>query len=730
GEDGPTHAGCMEAPAEDDPALPEGEREARRLYACTAISLTGRVVAADGTPVAGATVRVHGQRARTGRQGAFRFPTLPRRNALVEVEAGGFRPFVVPVELRRALGEAAVEVPALVLSPVAPEVARMLFTGDVMLGRRFLDPTDTTPPGRLPTDVPGAFIRVSAPDAGSRSVLGFVRPLFQGADLTAINLESPVTAAPATPHPSKSYTFFTLPGSLEALRWMGVGYVSLGNNHVHDYLEPGLADTLRHLKASGLGHSGAGPNADEAFRPWTSSLAGTSYSFLSMSSIFEWQKDAWDLLASDTTGGAADLRDNTRVARALRAEREAGRVPVALLHTGSEYSERPTPYTLERMRLVAKEGAALVIAHHPHVPQGLAWQEGVLVAQSLGNFTFDQDKLETMLGLVADVELRGAELSRASVLPVYLEDYRPRPVTGALADGELRRLSALSREGGVALVPHGPRGVVLPQGRQARTHERTLELTVEVSRRGWALVDLRPLLGPGESLATARVEVPGARLVAGRDLLLHGDFEDHDVDDRHTEAVQWEYLDTPGFVCQREPHTGAAALCLKGREGAGALALFRPRVRLPGDAENRPNRWLSVVGWARGAQAGRARMEVRYEPSLGGGLFGQQDVFRHEGGDFAWSRFEADLSLPPEPAKANSWNATRALRLFLFHSAPRAGEGLLAFDDLAVVAWEEAARGEPLTLETPHPRDFLRLEAPEGTYTVRLTLRTHALPLP
>jgi hypothetical protein len=112
-------------------------------------------------------------------------------------------------------------------------------------------------------------------------------------------------------------------------------------------------------------------------------------------------------------------------------------------------------------------------------------------------------------------------------------------------------------------------------------------------------------------------------------------------------------------------------------------------------------------------------MEVRYEPSMGWGLFGQQ------------SRFEADLSLPPEPSRPNSWNATRALRLFLFfHSAPGQGEGLLAFDDLAVVAWEEAARGEPLTLETPHPRDFLRLEAPEGRHTVRLTLRTHALPLP
>jgi hypothetical protein len=44
------------------------------------------------------------------------------------------------------------------------------------------------------------------------------------------------------------------------------------------------------------------------------------------------------------------------------------------------------------------------------------------------------------------------------------------------------------------------------------------------------------------------------------------------------------------------------------------------------------------------------------------------------------------------------------------------------------VAWEARAEGQPLTLRTPHPRDFLWVGAPSGTHTVRLTFTRHTLP--
>ena len=81
-----------------------------------------------------------------------------------------------------------------------------------------------------------------------------------------------------------------------------------------------------------------------------------------------------------------------------------------------------------------------------------------------------------------------------------------------------------------------------------------------------------------------------------------------------------------------------------------------------------------------------------------------------------------DPSRLGEPSEVNA----RALRIFLRHSPPASGLGYANFDELAVVSWEEAL--DPLTgpvLDTPHTRDFLRVEGPPGTYRLALTLRSY-----
>jgi hypothetical protein len=729
---GPACAGGAPAPQPGEGGLPASEREARGLYGCTPVALEGRVVAPDGSPVAGAILVVHGKWGRTDAEGRFAFPALPRRNALLEVEAPGFRSAAVPLHLRRALAEARAPEAEVVLAPEQPGVARLLFAGDVMLGRRYLDPRGEAPPDRVPPPLPGARVSAADPLSGSRTALAFVRPLLGDADLTAVNLESAVTDDPEGAHPGRERPILTLPGSLPALLEAGVGYAGLGNERVSDFLEPGLRDTLRHLDAAGLGRSGAGRDADEAYRPWTTSLAGRGFSLLSVSSIAD--DDAgpeFDGMAGAATAGAADVRDRARLRAALGAERAAGRVPVVLLHAGAEFASRPTPGAVDHAREAARAGAALVVGHHPRVPQGLAWAPGgVLVAYSLGALLYDAERPEARVGLLADVHLRGRTLAGAGLLPVLLEeDLLPRPLGGALADRELRHLGALSQEGGVLLLPRTGRAeVALPGAPAPAPLERTVDVPLTVPARGWAVADLRGLLAPGESLARARLEAaPEGRLVAGRDVLRHGEFEDYDVDADVGEATGWDTGDTPGFVCQEAPRGGAGALCLWGLAGArgGSQAVTRERLRLPGEADGRPNRWLTLTGWWRGAGAGAARVEAVWEPVEGAGApLGVQPVAERPGGTFPWAPFEADLQAPA---------ARAALRVRLAQAPLPPGapeDGVLAFDDLALVAWEEAgARGQPLQARaTPHARDFLRVEAPPGPHTLRLTLRRHPLP--
>ncbi|MBE4747579.1 hypothetical protein G4177_05210 [Corallococcus sp. ZKHCc1 1396] len=715
---------CAPEPV-DEASLPAAEREARRAYACTGIALEGSVVSMTGAPVANVTVQVGDARARTDAQGRFRFPVLPRHNRLLQVDAEGFRPAVVAVALRRGLSQTRVTLPPVRLSPKEGGV-RMLFAGDVSLGRRFLDPDDTTPRDRLPPDDPAALIRVSEPLPGTKAVFTHVRPFFQAADFRAVNLETPVTDSPTTPHDDKAYAFFTLPGSLPALPWLGVDYVSLGNNHVYDYLAPGLDDTLAHVAATGMAYSGAGRDETEAFVPARVPLAGSSYSLVSMCSITGSAHEQ-QYVAGPNQGGAADARDTSRVTSLLGAERAQGRVPVAVLHTGVEYSVRPSAPTAQRMRDMVDAGAKLVIAHHPHIPQGFARYKGVLMAQSLGNFAFDQDRMETMVGLLAEVEATGARVDRARAVPVYIEDYRPRPLAGDLADAFLRNLSELSREGGVALVPQPSWGELLPAGQQAAVGERTVDVPVTVDASGRATVDLRALRHEGESVAVAQLTggtaPTGVKLKAGRDVLLHGDFEDHDVDDDANEAPRWGVGNGAGYVCQDGPRRGAAALCQR----KGAVPLVN-RFRPPGFAEGPPNRDLTAVAWVKGRGGGAFWVGVQYLPVESYSLFGEQTLLRHDGGTFDWKQVSEDLRFPADPPRPNLWNAPWALNLTLHTASPKTGQGVTVVDDLALVAWERQAPGATLTLETPHARDFVRVEAPAGTYTLRVTFREHRVP--
>ncbi len=712
---------CGRALSAEEQALPTEEQEARAAYDCAPIALGGRVVDPSGAPVPHAKVSAHDRAQSTGDDGSFLLEGLARQNTFVRIEAEGFRPVTLPLWLRRGLDEEEARLHDVALVPAQPDRARLMFTGDFALGRRFLDPSGKAPLDRLPPDHPDALIQVSNPEPGARAVVGYISPLTREADLTAVNLESPVTEDPRTPHQTKDFAFFTLPRSLVALKDLGAGYVSLGNNHVYDYLEAGLADTLRHLDDAGIAHSGAGLDADAAFRPWESVIAGTPFSFVSACSIAGDAHDE-DYVASSAKGGAADLRDDARMSAALGDARRGGRVPVALLHTGLEYSDAPGSYAHGRAQWAIEQGAEVVIAHHPHRLQGVARHEGKLIFSSLGNFAFDQDRLETMIGGLAEVEVKGGAVDRAALIPVYLEDYRPRPIAGALASRALREVSERSVPHGAWLVPHNGRGLVLPPGATPSFAERSVTVDVEVGARGWEVVDLRGLLQNGEWLARADASGGAVRLRAGRDLLLHGDFEDYDVDDAHGEAARWYLPDGLGHPCLAGARRGAGALCLSQLAQTKVTANLRNRLRVMGDAANPPNEALTVVGALRGRGAGAVDVHARFYASDGDAEFGSQTLVTHPGGDFDWTPFVADVQMPQDPAGGNTSNSARALRLFLGQRPGPDAAGQVAFDDLAVVTWD-GPESAALHFTAPQPRDFLRVVGPPGRHTLTLVLQ-------
>ncbi len=705
------------------------EQQLRKDLLAGPVTVEGKVLALDGTPLEGARLILQEQTSLSSGNGSFFLTGINRTNSLLTIEAPGFRTEFIPVHLFHPLNVSTVTVDPVRMEPSNQRTVRLLFAGDTHFGRRFIDPPETTPRNMMPPDNQDALILVSDPEPGTRNVLRYFRPLFQEADFSSVNLESPVLRNVSTPHREKEYVLFTLPGSLPALTWLGVDYVSTGNNHVYDYLEQGITDTLENLRMNGIPTSGSGSNATMAFQAYRAVLKGTPYAFLSMNSI-DGSEHRIRYIATESKGGSANLKDSLMVNSSIQRESAAGYIPIVQVHGGVEYTYQPSDYIRERMNLAAQSGADLVVSHHPHIAQGVEVMDGVVVIEGLGNFAFDAERLETELGLLARVDMEGSEVRSVRLIPVYLQNATPRPVTGRLADLFLRRIGEFSRNASNPVYPYNGQGIVTLSPNTTAMNERTILVNVTVPDSGILVLDLRQWADDDESLAEARDTHRDTSAQIGRDLMLFGDFEDWDLDEDAGETDHWDLSAGSATLCISDPYKGSASLCSVRNSGDrdDSVIPFRHRIRVPGDALNQvPNKNLSFIGYIRGKGAGPITIVSKYFASEGEIPFGEEEILAHPGGTFPWQLVVADIHMPADdPARLRDPTTDpRALQIIIRQSPPGWGRGTADFDEIAVVSWEETiSLSDGGLLSTPHARDFLRISSSPGAHQLTLKFRS------
>jgi poly-gamma-glutamate capsule biosynthesis protein CapA/YwtB (metallophosphatase superfamily) len=197
--------------------------------------------------------------------------------------------------------------------------------------------------------------------------------------------------------------------------------------------------------------------------------------------------------------GGANSFSGARMAADVATLRGQGcDLVIVAFHAGLQFCEVKSVGTEIAAHAALDAGADLVVAHHPHVLQGLEWYKGRLVAYSLGNFVFDQDFLATFTTVVLRVVFEEKRLLEARVLPVALDRYRPVPLVGAAARDVVRTLAERS---GVAA--HGDR--VPDASGVVGVHALLAPLDPSASAPGFALEGAsgRLLAAPPSSTALA-----------------------------------------------------------------------------------------------------------------------------------------------------------------------------------------------------------------------------------
>jgi poly-gamma-glutamate capsule biosynthesis protein CapA/YwtB (metallophosphatase superfamily) len=183
-------------------------------------------------------------------------------------------------------------------------------------------------------------------------------------------------------NPLQRWSYNADPKATAALREVGFDALSLATNHVFDRGSEGVRDTIRHLKAAGIRHFGAGMDDAQASAPL---LIETPHGVVAVLGFGDRRK--YYSIASDTDPGITYF-DAPSIARGREIATAGGaRWIFAFVHWGKNYA----PVTNSQRRVAATFAAAgydLVIGAHPHVQQSVDMIDGMPVLYSLGNFVF------------------------------------------------------------------------------------------------------------------------------------------------------------------------------------------------------------------------------------------------------------------------------------------------------------------------------------------------------
>lgn len=204
---------------------------------------------------------------------------------------------------------------------------------------------------------------------------------FRAADLTMVNLESPLTNA--TKPIIKTGPALKADQACAAwLKAAGVDLLTMANNHIMDYGSVGLADTMSSLEKVGLSFVGAGHSASTAAEPffWNKNNIRVA--------VLNFAENEWSTTHATGGGGANPIDEIANYYQIQAAKKKADRVLV-VAHGGHEMYRLPSPRMKKLFRFYVDAGADAVINHHTHCVSGYEVYRGAPICYSLGNFLFD-----------------------------------------------------------------------------------------------------------------------------------------------------------------------------------------------------------------------------------------------------------------------------------------------------------------------------------------------------
>ncbi len=581
------------------------------------------------------------------------------------------------------------------------------FAGDIMLARKYEDP--------------GGIIQTF----GVESIFEPTLPIFgNNADISVANLECVFTTHDE-PHPTKTIYFKSAPANISGISFAGIDLVCLANNHVLDYMLPGMQETQSLLNDHNVLYSGAGADSYEAYQPLFYSKKGMNLAFLrSCDRTGQYNNYQPYLNAGYNKSGFAYMTPYY-VLQQIQDVQDIADLIVVETHAGSEYSTEPganydqaaifdgwdikdfsqdedyTPridiphmWDIEIRHHFIDSGADLVICHHPHVIQGFEMHNGKLIAHSLGNFVFDLDYLETFPSMILKTKINNDGFFGYSVKPVFIDDYIPQVATGALGNHILDYLAMKSKEMNTYLYIDrlNNKATVITDTLSMSIKTKQFEETLYFQQQNSQYVSQIIHLPKTANISSIDQIYPNGNYEfrMGRELIWFGNYEDEG-------STEWNVNSNNEWLDETTFWEGERSLCIHQNANNGFNIITNLENRLIRRSEGK----YSVHGWIKTQNGSNVTIQARfYEYRSSGGLLGM-DNCGIVSGDADWQYYAREIDVP---------DATNFFDICANSDPPNSGDSYSWFDKIGLIEWEDWQAGQNFPEPVINPNDYYYLQ--------------------
>ncbi len=296
------------------------------------------------------------------------------------------------------------------------------FSGDVMIGRLVNRHLSTARPLYL---------------------WGDMLPEIRSTDINIFNLEAALTTS--RQKVDKVFNFKSDPANVQALLEANVHAVNLANNHVLDFSESGLLETLQTLDDAGILHVGAGKNLREASRPVIMTKNEITIGLLGITD----NEPGWE--AKDLSSGIRYVEegDIEKIGKDIAELKEQVDIAIVSGHLGPNMQERPSKYLVNFVHDIMDAGADIFHGHSAHIFQGIEYFDRKLILYDTGDFVDDYyvDPIlrnDRSFFFKVTVDKEGVE--DVQLIPTLISNFQVNHSTGQDFAETVERMKLLSKE--------------------------------------------------------------------------------------------------------------------------------------------------------------------------------------------------------------------------------------------------------------------------------------------